>query len=319
MNSWANVDINERIRIYTGDFKALTKTVPKAMLLSTADHSDKPDRIHIMSISEHLLNNYVPSRPHYWKGQNNWSIFKSNSNYNNKYFSLLWGDNSTEAIDLPFLSKVRLIEQPGMRVLMRFNYHRHWAYLDLVRKIRNYNNFKNKKSIIHWRGSTTGYKGSKVRYEVVSKYYNNTVCDIAYSNICQGFKLENPNHCKGKATPQEMIKHKYVLSIDGNDKASDLNWKLASDSLVFMNHPRFESWLMESKLEPWVHYVPVGKDFSDLIEKYQWAENNQDKCIQIIKNANLFMDSNFGDIEKEKKIEQLVLKYYLDNVDINLE
>ena len=68
-----------------------------------------------------------------------------------------------------------------------------------------------------------------------------------------------------------------------------------------------------------MHYVPVEKDYSDLIEKYQWAEKNQDKCVQIIKNANLFMDSNFGDIKKEKEIEHLVLKYYLDNLNIKLE
>ena len=319
MNSWENININERVRLYTNGFKALTKTVPKAQVLSTVDNSDiVNDTIYVLSVSDHLLSNYKPHKPEYWKGQNDWSVFKSN--YSNKYFSLLWGDNTKKCDDLPFLCKVRLIEQPGTRVLMRFNYNRHWGFVDTVRKIRNYDNFKNKKSIIHWRGSTTGWEKEPQRHIAVSKYYNNNVCDIAYQYVCQGFKLENPDYCKRKkTTPQEMLKNKYVLSIDGNDKASDINWKLASDSLVFMSQPKYESWLMETKLEPWVHYVPVEKDYSDLIEKYHWAEKNQDKCVQIIKNANLFMDSNFGDMKKEKEIEHLVLKYYLDNLNIKLE
>ena len=76
---------------------------------------------------------------------------------------------------------------------------------------------------------------------------------------------------------------------------------------------------MESKLKPWVHYVPLEYNFSDLIEKYKWAESNQDKCIEIIKNANLFIDSNFGDHEREERIERAVFKYYYDNVNITLE
>ena len=177
MNSWENININERVRLYTNGFKALTKTVPKAQVLSTADNSDiVNDTIYVLSVSDHLLSNYKPHIPEYWKGQNDWSVFKSN--YSNKYFSLLWGDNTKKCDDLPFLCKVRLIEQPGTRVLMRFNYNRHWGFVDSARKIRNYDNFKNKKSIIHWRGSTTGWEKEPQRHIAVSKYYNNNVCDL---------------------------------------------------------------------------------------------------------------------------------------------
>jgi|APGre2960657444_1045066.scaffolds.fasta_scaffold160485_2 hypothetical protein len=32
------------------------------------------------------------------------------------------------------------------------------------------------------------------------------------------------------------------------------------------------SWLMEDRLEPWVHYVPVAPDFSNLTEAVDWCE-----------------------------------------------
>ena len=320
MQSWVNIDTNERIRIYTRGFKSLVKTLPKTLLISTEDYSDHGDKILVMSVGNHLLSNYKPQRSWAWKEQNNWSPFRFD--YSNKYFSLLWGDNSNKEYgDLPFLSKVLLLQKPGTRVLMRVNYQRHWGAVRSICKMRNYDNFKNKKSLIHWRGATTGFENDSKnqRHIAVSKYYNNKMCDIGYHNVCQGWKIGNPDYLKKKQSWREMLENKYVLSIDGNDKASDLNWKLACDSVVFMSSPIYESWLMESKLEPWVHYIPVERDYSDLIEKYEWAEKNPDKCMQIIKNANLFIDSNFGDIEKDRKIEQLVLKYYLDNVNIKLE
>lgn len=317
MPDWADININKRIHIYTNGIKNINITFPKSKLLSTRDNSDKNDTILIMNIKQHLLSNYKPQIPYYWKMQNDWSSFRGK--YDNKNFLLVWGDETKKYSDMPLLCKVRLIEKSQSKVLMRFNYMRHWQFVNDVTKIRNYNNFNKKKSIIHWRGATTGEPPLQ-RHIVVSKYYNNKVCDIAYCHICQGFKLEKPEYYKkGYQTRKHMLENKYLLSIDGNDKASDLNWKLASDSLVFMCKPKYESWLMESKLIEWVHYVPIKRDYSDLIKKYEWAEQNPEKCIEIIKNANLFMDSNFKNIEKEKMIEREVLKYYLENVNITLK
>ena len=44
-----------------------------------------------------------------------------------------------------------------------------------------------------------------------------------------------------------------------------------------------------SDLKPWVHYVPVKADLSDLIEKIRWAKNNDDKAKKIVNNAQKFV------------------------------
>lgn len=49
--------------------------------------------------------------------------------------------------------------------------------------------------------------------------------------------------------------------------ATGLKWMLASNSVVFMPPPRFESWAMESLLKPWAHYVPIRRDTRDLLER----------------------------------------------------
>ena len=107
------------------------------------------------------------------------------------------------------------------------------------------------------------------------------------------------------------MKYKYIISVEGNDKDSGLNWKLNSNSVVIMPRPRITSWLMETTLIPDVHYVLIKDDFSDLEEKLSWCENNQNKCKEIVKNANMFM-SQFSNELNERQIEEEVVHKYFD-------
>ena len=313
MQDWANIDIDERLSIYTNNFSRFNQVIPKTCLLSTKQEEDRVDKCLIMSVDQHVLSDYKSLRPNYWKTK---TLKQASQNYKGKYFSLIYGDDTQTYNDIPTLSKIRILREPQNRILTKFNYKRHWGKVDAVKNLRNLDNFSKKKALINWRGATTG---NGQRNIAVSKYFDNPVCDVAFYYVCPNFKPDKPEHLKRPQSIPKMLEYKYLFSINGNDKASDLNWKLASDSLVFMSSPKYESWLMESKLKPWVHYIPLEYNFSDLIEKYKWAESNQDKCIEIIKNANLFIDSNFGDHEREERIERAVFKYYYDNVNITLE
>ena len=63
---------------------------------------------------------------------------------------------------------------------------------------------------------------------------------------------------------------------------------MLSNSLVFTNNLRWQSLFLEWELKPWVHYVPVSPDFSDLEEKVYWAINNDDKAKQIADNGSAY-------------------------------
>ena len=108
---------------------------------------------------------------------------------------------------------------------------------------------------------------------------------------------------------EEMLKYKFIISVEGNDKDSGLNWKLNSNSLVLMPKPTISSWLMESELIPNYHYILLKDDFSDLRSKYWWCRKNTEKCKEIIKNANNFM-KRFSNNEKEEEIEKKVINEY---------
>jgi ferritin len=49
----------------------------------------------------------------------------------------------------------------------------------------------------------------------------------------------------------------------------------------------YENTIINSScLKPYVHYVPIKEDFSDLKEVMEWCLSNESKCKEIIKNAN---------------------------------
>ena len=43
-------------------------------------------------------------------------------------------------------------------------------------------------------------------------------------------------------------------------------------------------------LRPYTHYVPLQSNVSDLSDALQWAMNNEESVLQIIKNASQFID-----------------------------
>jgi hypothetical protein len=140
--------------------------------------------------------------------------------------------------------------------------------------------------------------------------------DIAFSKIVQG-RDDYKKYVKEERPITYFLKHKYIISVEGNDKDSGLNWKLNSNSLVLMARPRVTSWLMETTLVPDYHYVLLKDDFSDLEERLRWCKYNQERCKQIIVNANNFM-KQFADKKAEEKLENDVVNNYFHNLNLAL-
>jgi len=102
----------------------------------------------------------------------------------------------------------------------------------------------------------------------------------------------------GEIKTDDMIKYKYILDIDGHACTWDgTAWKLNSGSIIFKTKSIWRQWFYDD-YKPWIHYIPINDDFSDIDEKYAWCESHQDECKQIVRNA--------------KKLFQKV--YRLDNI-----
>jgi hypothetical protein len=212
------------------------------------------------------------------------------------------------------ITKTRPINSKN-NILMNLNINRHW---DGIEKVKNNDiSWKNKDDKLIWRGTTTGKWSSSIgRKALVSKYYNhpNQNIDVGLSFIVQNVDYKEENkYVKNIIYIQEQLKSKYIISVEGNDVATNLKWILYSNSVVIMPKPTIESWIMESKLIPWYHYVPVKNDFTDLEEIYKWCINNSKKCEKIALNGKEYINQ-FLDEKNEEEITNELLKRYFKNV-----
>ena len=97
---------------------------------------------------------------------------------------------------------------------------------------------------------------------------------------------------KGKwMESKEMVQYKYILDMDGNACTWDATaWKLNSGSILMKVESAWRQWFYDD-YRPWVHYVPIADDFSDLQDKYYWCESHPEECERIISNAkDLFQE-----------------------------
>jgi hypothetical protein len=84
-----------------------------------------------------------------------------------------------------------------------------------------------------------------------------------------------------------MSKYKYILNLDGSVTAFRLSAELNYLSVILKVESEYYIWYSKY-LEPYVHYIPIKKDFSDLAEKIKWLKENDKQAYQIALNAREF-------------------------------
>lgn len=233
--------------------------------------------------------------------------------YIDKDILFRWGDwteplNSNEY----YITKAKTVSDKNA-VILKLEENRHW---DSIRLVKQYDiPLKYKKNILIWRGATTGVNGEYEtnRLLAVKTLFNNELCDVGFSLCCQE-KLP-VDLLKNSLAMNELLTYKYHLVLEGNDVASGLKWQLYSNSVVFMRKPTKVSWAMEDKLVPFFHYIPIKDDFSNVTEMIEWANDHQEECENIAKNATKFIEQ-FLNPEREFLIQQTVLKKYFETVNI---
>ncbi len=97
----------------------------------------------------------------------------------------------------------------------------------------------------------------------------------------------------------QMSKYKYILNIDGSVTAFRLSAELAFGSVILKVDSKYKIWYLHL-LEPWVHYIPIKSDLSDLKEKIHWCKSNQSACEEIASNARKFY---FQHISKQSMMD----------------
>ena len=70
-----------------------------------------------------------------------------------------------------------------------------------------------------------------------------------------------------------------------------LPYLLAGGSLVLKQDSDYYEHFYH-RLEPWVHYVPLQRDLSDVVEKVKWGRGNEERAQQMASHAFQFVQSH---------------------------
>ena len=106
---------------------------------------------------------------------------------------------------------------------------------------------------------------------------------------------------------------KIYFIVDGNIIASNHMWGFATGAVPFVISNAY-CWFSEFA-EPYVHYIPIKYDLSDLTEKIEWVKNNDEEAKKIA-SASLEFTRNIFSSEFQKQYLSDKINKYIQYKDI---
>lgn len=144
--------------------------------------------------------------------------------------------------------------------------HIKWQESHRIRTVRDANALNGTLTILPPVHSPSDLMGS---HKVVKKaHLNPALLDIAFADKpiscaqAECDKLRKDYTWRERQDNQEAGKYKYVLDVDGNGWSGRFKRLVTSHALPFKS-TIYPEWFAE-RIAPWVHYVPVQVDLSDL-------------------------------------------------------
>ncbi len=187
-------------------------------------------------------------------------------------------------------------------IIWPLNYRRHFGYVPSVKWLDT--PWELKKNVAIWRGLLTGFlsdddlkltfkeRCNKLpRCRFVRDNINTPGLDVGFSGQLDHNPVddENLHMIKDRKLRITHMRYKAIIIMEGNDVSSGLKWALYSRSVVLMPPPTKTSFSMEELLTPWVHYVPLKPDLSDISEKMNWIIDHDGEARKIAERATLFI------------------------------
>jgi hypothetical protein len=154
-----------------------------------------------------------------------------------------------------------------------------------------YVRWQDREAIAFWRGSTTGTKTSpndwrsleRIRLCQLAMQHRHTgLIDAGISQVVQFAdssvveEIRRSGLMKGFVSWEDWGRYKYLIMIDGNSSpwSNMFQGLLTGAAVLKVESPRGLNQWFYDELIPWVNYVPIAPDRSDLLDKIRWLRSH---------------------------------------------
>jgi len=184
------------------------------------------------------------------------------------------------------------------------HFYRSDAYAECKElNLRSETKWSERSPVVLWRGRTTGkvissrnfMENERIRLAHFCKDYP-TLFDVKIVQVVQAgdadAKAVTDALAQNNLVAANMQSHRFrefqfSIDIDGNANAWGLFEKFALGLCVLKIESPYEEWFY-SDLKPWVHYVPISRDLSDLVPLARELQQDPQKSERIAAAATAF-------------------------------
>ena len=198
---------------------------------------------------------------------------------------------------LAFVKSRPITEENQNSILLPLNTVRHLNF------VADKYDFAGKLNRAVWRGACY----QPWRQKFVARYFDSELVDVADTAP----KQTDVRYRGEWMSRSDQLRYKFIISIEGNDVASNLKWAMQSNSVVVMAAPKFETWFCEGRLIPGEHFICVNDDYNNVEQVVSDYLNRPDECTRIIRNANLYA-SQFLDLDRQFELGREVVRRYVE-------
>ena len=193
--------------------------------------------------------------------------------------------------------------------------------LEEVQKGNSLFSWEQKKNQAVWRGTTTGgiftphnfLTFPRAKVVSLSLEFPNLL-DARFTSLvqcknCKRIKRKFSRYFSDFLPIHNHFAFKYQILVDGNSCAyARAYWQFFSNCVVLKQDSNSIQWYY-SGLQPYVHYIPVKADMSDLIDQIRWARENDKQAKTISQQAQIFAQENISHMKVLQYVYLLLNEY----------
>ena len=125
------------------------------------------------------------------------------------------------------------------------------------------------------------------RYKILDRHFHDPRFDVGFT-ASKGLPVKDVpflgQYEQDHMPLAQFQDYKYILVLPGSDVASSFYWTMNSGSVGLVMDCSFETFATQH-FRRWEHYVPISRKATDLHEKLDWCDKNQEACQEMTRKA----------------------------------